>query len=619
MSVSGEYFRKKSVNGREKPECPSMRWHLSKITDFCPMENEKKKRVSAKGIRKAFRLFAYIKPFWLLFSVGFFFLIITAVAALAFPKLLSQLMGSNPQNLVENLWWLIILLVVQAVAAFFRILIFVNVTEKTLAHIRQDVYKKLIQLPMSFFNEKRVGELNSRISSDTTQIQETLTSTFAEFFRQIAMVVGGVTILAFTSVKLTIFIIAVIPTLMLVAVAFGRFIRRYAKRVQSEVAESNTIVEETLQGIQTVKAFVNEWFEISRYQKKTNEVARTAITGGIYRGSFSSFIIIGIFGAIVAVIWFAVGMIHNGELEESQLSEFLLYAVFIGGSVGGLARVYANIQKTIGATEDLLEILDHKEEPINIDIPEQIMGFEGVIEFNDVRFSYPSRPDIQVLKGISFLVDKGEQVALVGPSGAGKSTVIQLIMQFYLPDEGEIKFDGDKASSFDLSEIRNQMAIVPQDVLLFGGTICENIAYGDTRAGFKDIVEASKKANAYDFITSFPEGFDTVVGERGIQLSGGQRQRIAIARAVLKNPKILLLDEATSSLDSESEKLVQQALEKLMKGRTSVIIAHRLSTIVNANKILVVDDGKIIEEGTHHELIANNKSRYRQLSEFQLM
>ena len=583
------------------------------------MENEKKKKVRFGDMKKALRLFSYIKPFRFQFFIGFLFLVVTALAALAFPKLLSQLMSSNPQNLVYNMWLLVVLLIVQAVAAFFRIVIFVHVTEKSLANIRQDVYKQLIQLPMSFFSEKRVGELNSRISSDTTQIQETLTTTLAEFFRQMVIVVGGITILSFTSVKLTIFIIAVVPTLMLTAVFFGRFIRRYAKKVQDDVAESNTIVEETLQGIQTVKAFVNEWFEISRYRKMTNEVAKTAIKGGIYRGAFSSFIIIGIFGAIVAVIWFAVGMIHNGELEESQLSEFLLYAVFIGGSIGGLARVYTNIQKTIGATEDLFEILDYKKEPVITQPPKQIEGFKGSINFSNIEFSYPSRLDIKVLKGISFKVDQGEQIALVGPSGAGKSTIIQLIVQFYLPEKGEMTFDGKPSASYSLSEIRNQMAIVPQDVLLFGGTIRENIAYGKINAKTEDIIEAAKKANAHEFIDSFPDKYETVVGERGIQLSGGQRQRIAIARAVLKNPKILLLDEATSSLDSESENLVQQALEKLMVGRTSIIIAHRLSTIVKADNILVVDGGRIVEQGTHKDLISNKDSRYRQLSEFQLM
>lgn len=580
------------------------------------MEKDKKKRISTSDIKKATRLFAYIKPFRTKFFIGFLFLFVTAIASLAFPKFLSQLMSSDAETLSRNLGILVILLVAQAIAGFFRILIFVDVTEKSLAHIRQDVYKHLIQLPMAFFAEKRVGELNSRIASDTAQIQETLTSTLAEFFRQVSMIIGGIAILAATSVKLTLFIIGVIPTLMIIAVIFGKFIRRYSKTVQNEVAESNTIVEETLQGIQTVKAFVNEWFEIKRYKDKTDQVARTAIKGGVYRGAFASFIILGIFGAIVAVIWFAVIMIHNGELQQNQLSEFLLYAVFIGGSVGGLANVYTNIQKTIGATEDLFEILDKKVEGVDIENLKEIEGFRGVIEFSKVEFTYPSRTEVKVLKGVSFTANQNEQVALVGPSGAGKSTLIQLIMQFYKPEKGTVLFDGKPAENYKLSELRNHMAFVPQDVLLFGGTIRENIAYGKPDATNEEIKEAAKKANAEEFITDFPAGYDTIVGERGIQLSGGQRQRIAIARAVLKNPKILLLDEATSSLDSESEKLVKLALDKLMKGRTSIVIAHRLSTIRNADKILFIENGQVVEEGTHQQLVSSG-GRYKQVSEMQ--
>jgi ABC-type multidrug transport system fused ATPase/permease subunit len=582
------------------------------------MEKKKKKRISFGDLKKAIRIFEYIKPFKIKFLVGFFFLVITSITALAFPKLLSQLMASAPETLLDNLGIVVVVLLIQATAGFFRILTFVNVTEKSLAMIRQDVYKHLIRLPMMFYSEKRVGELNSRISADTTQIQETLTITLAEFFRQLTMIAGGITILAITSVKLTLFIVAVVPTLMIIAVIFGRFIRRYSKKVQQEVAESNTIVEETLQGIQTVKAYVNEWFEFNRYREKTNQVAQTAIKGGIYRGSFSSFIIIGIFGAIVAVIWFAVGMIHTGELHQDQLSEFLLYAVFIGGSVGGMANVYSNIQKTIGATEDLFEILDQKGEDIKMKMPEEIKDFSGKIEFDSVQFSYPSRKDIEVLKNISFTVDQGSQVALVGPSGAGKSTIVQLILQFYDPTHGELRFDGKSAKDYNLAALRNQMAIVPQDVLLFGGTIRENIAYGNPGATPEEIKEAAEKANATEFINSFPDGYETIVGERGIQLSGGQKQRVAIARAVLKNPKILLLDEATSSLDSESEKLVQEALLKLMEGRTSVVIAHRLSTIRKADHILVIENGKIAEQGTHKSLMGNG-GLYRQLSEIQFM
>lgn len=585
------------------------------------MEEEKKRKaIKVSDLKKAMRIFTYIKPFRVKFSIGFFFLLITMVASLAFPKLLSDLMSASQENLGSRVALLAGVLVFQAVAGFFRILIFVDVTEKSLAKIRQDVYTHLIRLPMSFFSEKRVGELNSRIASDTAQIQETLTSTLAEFLRQISMVVGGIAILAYTSVKLTLFIIAVIPTMMILALVFGRYIRKYSKKVQAEVAESNTIVEETLQAIQTVKAFANEFFEILRYKKKTDEVAQTAIKGGIYRGAFASFIILGIFGSIVAVIWFAVGMIHACDLKQESLSEFILYAVFIGGSIGGLANVYTSLQKSIGATEDLFSILDTEPEPVEQSVGAgELHDFSGAIEFKGVHFSYPSRPDVAVLKGIDLDVRAGEQIALVGSSGAGKSTMVSMVLRFYAPTEGQISFDGKPAQEYDLHALRNQMAVVPQDVVLFGGSIRENIAYGKPEAKDAEIEEAARKANAHDFIISFPDGYQTQVGERGIQLSGGQRQRIAIARAVLKNPRILVLDEATSSLDSESERLVQDALDKLMKGRTSIVIAHRLSTVRNADRILVMDNGRIVESGTHEELTAKEEGIYRKLSSLQLM
>jgi ABC transporter fused permease/ATP-binding protein len=585
------------------------------------MEEEKQKKRGIKGsdLKKAMRVFSYLKPYKYLYSLGVVFLLITALASLAFPALISRLFSSDALSITQNMTLLVVLLLVQAAAGFFRILIFVKVTERSLAQIRKEVFTKLIQLPMSYFSEKRVGELNSRVSSDTTQIQETLTSTLAEFVRQIVMIVGGVAYLAIISMKLTLFIVLVMPTVMLIAVVFGRFVRKYSKQVQSEVAASNVIVEESLQAIQSVKSYANEWFEILRYGKKIDQVARTAIKGGVYRGAMASFIIIGIFGSLVAVIWFAVGMVHTGELEQAKLLDFIFYAVFIGGSAGGLANVYANIQKTIGATEDLFEILDEDGERVELKKPLKLETFNGEIEFKDVQFSYPSRKDQQILNGIDFQVKPGEQVALVGMSGAGKSTIIQLLSQFYFPDKGEILFDGKPAADYSLSDLRNEMALVPQEVLLFGGSISENISYGKPGATQDEINAAANKANAHEFIEKFPEGYDTLVGERGIQLSGGQRQRVAIARAVLKDPKILLLDEATSSLDSESEKLVQEALDTLMKGRTSVVIAHRLSTIKNADQILVMKEGKIIEKGTHKELMKDDSGLYQQLSKNQFL
>lgn len=584
------------------------------------MENEAtKKGLQAGSLKKTFRLFKYVKPYWVEFSVGMLFLLISSLAGLAFPKLLGQLVDAGAKgHLAENInragLMLVGVLVAQAIFSFFRIMLFVNVTEKTLAALRQHIYNHLIRLPMKFFLQRRVGELSSRISSDISLLQETFTTTIAEFIRQVIIIVGGIILLMSTSFKLTLFMLAVLPVIVIVAIFFGKFIRRFSKEVQEQVAASNTIVEETLQGILNVKAFANEFFEMKRYRQKTNAAARTGMKGGKYRGAFSSFIILGIFGALVAVIWKGAAM----GLPTGLLFSFVLYSAFIGASIAGLAEVYSNLQKSIGATEHLLEILDEPAEPIVEQTQIAAADFlHGQIDFKNVSFHYPSREDIHVLKEVSFSVDADQQIALVGPSGAGKSTIVSLLLRLYNPSQGSICFDGKDGKSFPLSALRSQMAVVPQDVFLFGGTIRENIAYGKPNATDEEIIYAAKQANAWEFIERIPQGLDTIVGERGIQLSGGQRQRIAIARAVLKNPRILILDEATSALDSESERLVQDALEKLMEGRTSIVIAHRLSTVRQADKIIVLDQGHIVEQGTHQELIRVSGGLYRNLSEMQ--
>ena len=511
-------------------------------------------------------------------------------------------MGSTPTNLRDNMLQMMGLLVIQSIASFFRVVIFVMVTERALAAIREDLYGHLIHLPMSFFSAKRVGELNSRVASDTAQIGETLTTTLAELLRGISMVIGGIAILAFTSIKLTLFIVGVIPPLIIVTIIFGKFIRKYSKSVQDEVAASNTIVEETFAGIQTVKAFANEVWERSRYATRIKEVVGLAVKGGYYRGAFASFITFGLFGAIALVIWFGAGMVHDGELAADKLNEFILYALFIGGSIGGLASVYAQLQKAIGATETIFDLMEEQTEMI-VDRVETVAVEIGDVVFNQVEFSYPSRSDVQVLNGLSFKIPKGKTIALVGKSGSGKSTIASLLMRFYHLEQGGILSNSKPLNEVDLAAWREELALVPQDVLLFGGSIKENIAYGKTDASEAEIIEAAQQANAWEFIQGFPEGLETTVGERGVQLSGGQRQRIAIARALLKDPQLLILDEATSALDSESEFLVQEALDRLMQGRTSVVIAHRLSTIRNAHEILVINEGQITERGTHDQLL----------------
>jgi ABC-type multidrug transport system fused ATPase/permease subunit len=552
-----------------------------------------------------------------------FFLLGSTLTSLIFPKLLGDLVNAAnkeavTQSLNEVALLLGVVLLAQAIFSYFRIVLFVNVTEKTLAFLRQDTYNHLIKLPLRFFDQRRVGELNSRISADIILLQETLTTTLAEFIRQIITIFGGIALLAVTSFQLTLFMLAVLPGVMILARVFGRYIRKFSKQVQSQVAESNTIVEETLQGIQSVKSFTNEYFEMGRYRTKTEEIAQVGIKSGKYRGAFSAFIVFGLFGALVAVIWKGSALLAKGELVAGDLFSFVIYSAFVGGTIGGLASVYASIQKFIGATEDLFAIFNETEEDIQdiTKLPEKEM-LSGAIAFNDLTFAYPSRPDENVLKNINVSISANQMVALVGASGAGKSTIASLLLRLHDPVSGSILFDEKDSRSYSLSALRSQIALVPQDIFLFGGTIRENIAYGKPSATDDEILEAAAKANALEFINRFPEKLDTVVGERGTQLSGGQRQRIAIARAVLKNPKILILDEATSSLDSESERLVQDALEKLMEGRTSVVIAHRLSTVRKADQILVLDQGRLVEKGTHAELVQLPDGIYRNLSELQ--
>jgi len=582
-----------------------------------------KRKITLEGLRRLLKLYRYLKPYRIEYGIGLLFLLGSSAASLIFPKLLGQLVDHGNKGILSGdinriAFILVVILIAQAFFSYFRIILFVRVAEKTLADLRQHTFNHLIRLPMRFFQQRRVGELTSRISSDITLLQDALTTTLAEFIRQFIIIIGGISLMVVTSPRLTLFMLLVVPVIMVLVGVFGRYIRKLSKQAQAQVADSNTIVEETLQGIQSVKAFTNEYFEMARYRLKTLEIALTGIKNGKFRGAFSSFVILGLFGAMVAVIWRGSALLATGEIATGELFSFVIYSVFIGGTIGGMADVFARVQKFIGATEDLFEIFNEEPEPVEEtgEIPQKFQ-LNGGISFNNVSFSYPSRSDIEVLHNINFSLKPDSLVALVGPSGAGKSTLVSLLLRLYSPTAGSILFDENESNQISLSVLRSQMGIVPQDIFLFGGTIRENIAYGKTNATEGMIEEAARKANAWEFISRFPEGLDTVVGERGTQLSGGQRQRVAIARAVLKNPKILILDEATSSLDSESERLVQDALEKLMKGRTSMVIAHRLSTIRQADLILVVENGRIVEHGTHLELLKSENGLYRSLSELQ--
>lgn len=581
-----------------------------------------RRKLTKENLKKLMRLYTFVLPQKWLFILGLVFLVLSSLTNLAFPMFLGDMLdaaGGEATEKIDRIAYILFgIFAATAIFSYLRIYTFAHVTQNTLARLRQTTYNHLIKLPMSFFMNRRVGELNSRISADIALLQETFTTTLAQFLRQVITIVGGIGLLTYISPHLTGFMLLIIPVVSLLAVFFGRYIRTFSKKVQKKIAESNVIVEETLNGIDTVKSFSNEYHENHRYKGKTNEVIDIALKGARWRGAFTSFIIISMFGSIVAVIWYGVNLMQQGEiLTTGDLFKFILYSVFIAASIGGMAELFTKIQKAIGATENLLEILDEKPENIQAKEISEDSIISGRVELKEVDFAYPSRPDVTVLDKINIDIPQGKQVALVGPSGSGKSTITKLLLRFYNPVSGQILVDGNDAKSWDLHEYRSQFAVVPQDVFLFGGTIRENIAYGNPGAPEDELIDAAQKSYAWEFIERFPEKLDTIVGDRGVQLSGGQRQRIAIARAILKNPAILILDEATSSLDSESEGLVQKALQRLMQNRTSLVIAHRLSTIRNADKIFVIQEGKIVENGTHNQLLTSGSGEYARLIRLQ--
>lgn len=578
----------------------------------------KREKLKKSAIKKSFRLFKYFSPYKIYFFVGLLFLFLSSAATLTFPYLLGGLLDKNTTQEINNLAIVLLLIfLANAIFSFLRIYLFEIVTQKGLALLREKTYTNLIKLPIQFFNTRRVGELNSRISADISLLQTTFTTSIAEFLRQILTILGGIIMLSTISGKLTIFMLAVVPIIALIAYFFGRFIGKLSKQTQDIIAESNTVVEETLQGINVVKAFANEVLEINRYKSSINKIVKISLANARFRGAFVSFIIFGLFGAIIGVIWYGLLLKESGEITQGDLLSFVIYTVFVGASFGGIADVYAQLVKATGATENLLDIIEETPEEINTTSTHEKFDLVGNIEFKEIAFSYPNRAENEVIKSISLKINQGEKIAFVGQSGAGKSTLVSLLLRFYEVTKGEISINNININEYNLTNLRENIAIVPQEVMLFGGTIKENILYGKPNSTDVDVEEAAKKANANDFISSFPEGYKTLVGERGIQLSGGQKQRIAIARAVLRNPKILILDEATSSLDSESESLVQEALEKLMVGRTSIIIAHRLSTIKNVDTIYVIENGRISETGSYNNLVSKDSGIFKRLVELQ--
>jgi ABC-type multidrug transport system fused ATPase/permease subunit len=603
-------------------------------------------KITRESLREAAGMLRYLRPYWLRFVAAAVALAVTSLLGLAFPYVVGKLVNAGlpghggDASLLGGLGIDTIALVMmgvlalQAAFSYAQSVLFTEVGERSLTDLRRDTYSRLIRLPMTFHVQRRVGELSSRLAADASQIEDTAVGSLPQFLRQTAMLVGSIALIAFMSLQLTLVMLSVFPVLIAVAVLFGRLIRRNSKEAQDHLAESNVVVEETLQGVASVKAFANEDYEQARYRTSLDAFLAKVLRGARYRGGFFSFIIFALFGALVLVMWYGCRLVQSNAMTLGDLASFMLYTMYAAGAMGSFADLYSQLQRALGATQRIRELLGEKTEE---EIAGRAAGFtpavwvegktaamnpaarlRGDVVFDGVTFCYPSRPDTEVLRGVHLAARAGQRVALVGPSGAGKSTVVSLLLRFYEPERGRILIDGRDAREYGLRELRSQMAVVPQDVLLFGGAILDNIAYGRPGATEAEVIEAARKANAHDFITAFPEGYRTRVGERGVQLSGGQRQRVAIARAILRDPAILILDEATSSLDSESESLVLQALDGLMQGRTSLVIAHRLSTVRSADRIYVLKEGATVEEGTHDELLARPEGVYRTLSLLQL-
>lgn len=597
------------------------------------LERLPKAPLNRETLREAFALARYLRPYRIRFVSGLVTLFVSATLGLVFPLLAGSLIDAalHPGRATVPLFGVLGLnqialllagsVTLQALNSFNSALSFNRVGQSALADLRRDCYRRLIALPMAYFSHHRVGELTSRVSVDVAQIEGAMIDALPQLCRQTVFLLGGVTMIALTSGRLTAVMLCTLPLLIAAAVFFGRRLRHFSRETQDQLAATSTIVEETLQAIASVKAFANEVFELGRYEQANARVLRAALGAARWRAVFVAFFILALFGGIVIVLWFGASLMQSGGISAGELTRFVLYTTFVAGAMGQSAELFSQIQKTVGATQRVRELLREPTEisPGAADAPDvdRPARLRGDVVFEAVNFRYPSRPELTVLHDITLAARSGERVALVGPSGAGKSTITALLLRFYEPDNGRLLIDGRKARDYPLGWLRGQMAIVPQDVLLFGGTIAENIVYGRPGASDAEIREAARQANADEFISAFPEGYTTLVGDRGIKLSGGQRQRVAIARAILKNPAILILDEATSSLDSESERLVQIALERLMQGRTTFIVAHRLSTIRTADRIAVIEAGRIVELGNHAELSTNPEGLYRRLSSLQ--
>lgn len=556
---------------------------------------------------------------WPLLLWGLFFLGISSAALLAYPhtikKIIDEAIAQKDQPQLNFAAMLAVgIFAIQSVTSALRYYFFTLAGEKTVKRLRERLFGQILGQDITFFDSQKTGELLGRLSSDTAVLQNALSVNISMLVRATVQALGGVVMLFVTSTKLTIFILIIIPPLGFLGARFGRKVKAISKKAQDALAASSGVAEEGLSGVRTVKAFAQENFEKSRYhlrlensfelqRGKIKEVAR-----------FTNLVSLIGLSAIVFIVWYGGTLVIQGEMSVGTLTSFLLYVITVAFSVGMLGSLWTDFMSAFGASGRIFELLEKSTEDLTTGRTSVTIG---LVEFKNVHFSYPARPQFPILKGVNFSIAPHETVAVVGPSGAGKSTLAQLLMRFYEPASGEILFDQHPSTEYSLKGLRQSIGIVSQEPVLVSETLFENIRYGKPDATHEEVIAASRKAFAHEFITRFPEGYDTLVGERGVQLSGGQKQRVAIARALLKNPRILILDEATSSLDSESEHLVQKALEEQIGKRATLVIAHRLSTVKRADKILVLQEGEVVQVGTHQELYQNENGLYHKLVERQ--
>ncbi len=555
------------------------------------------------------RLLGYLAPYRGRMALATVALFLSSAFGLAFPTVIVQLLDTvtqgrdfNALNMLTAV--LVVLFLLQAIFNFVQSYLLTYIGERIVFDLRTSLYSHLQRMSLDFFSRRRVGDLVSRLSSDVTQVRTMLTNNITTLLSQVITLVGSIIILLNMNAGFTLFILVLVPILVGVAFFFGRRIQTESTRIQDQLADSTVVAEEGLQGVRIVKSFGREGYETGRYNGAMEQTFQASLRMAVYNSLFGAIMMFLGFGSIAALVWYGGNEVIAGRLTTGMITGFLIYGISIAASLATFGGLYAQLNAALGGVQRVFELLDTRPTIEDAPTAKPLPPVQGQITFNDVSFSYDTVAP--VLQTVDLEVRAGEILALVGPSGSGKSTILNLIPRFYDPTHGTITINGYDLRDITQQSLRDHIGIVPQETILFGGTIRENILYGRLDATEEEMMEAARSANAHDFIMAFPNQYNTVVGERGMNLSGGQRQRIAIARAILKNPAILLLDEATSALDNESEGVVQEALDRLMENRTTLIVAHRLSTIKVAHRIAVLENGQIVELGTHEELMAHN-------------